>query len=171
MKETRRQEGKTNVLCMKEYKKTRIQGDRTIVMQTRTVNSKSNVSYSRIPVFLSSKFEGNKETRRQEGKTNVLCMKEYKKTRIQGDRTIVMQTRTVNSKSNVSYSRIPVFLSSKFEGNKETRKQEDKTKVSSRIPVFLYSCLPNSEETRKQEDKETRQKYRLVFPYSCIPVF
>ena len=37
-----------------EYKKTRIQENKTIDMQAQTVGSKSNVSYSCIPVFSSS---------------------------------------------------------------------------------------------------------------------
>ena len=40
---------------MMEYKETRRQENKTIVMQAQTVSSKSNVLYSRIPVFSSSK--------------------------------------------------------------------------------------------------------------------
>ena len=56
-------------------------------------------------------MEEDKKTRRQGDR-----MMEYKKTRKQEDKTNVLQAGTVavlSSKSNVLYSRIPVFLYSK----------------------------------------------------------
>jgi hypothetical protein len=54
-----------------------------------------------------------KKTRKQEDKKTEDGIQEDKKTRKQEDKTIDLQAKTVSSRTNVSYSRIPVFLSSK----------------------------------------------------------
>ena len=62
---------------------------------------------------------------------------EYKKTRRQENETIVMQARTVSSRSNVLYSRIPVFS-------------------YSRNSVFLYSRIPDLSEATRIKEKKNR---------------
>ena len=68
---------------------------------------------------------------------------EDKKTRRQGDKTILMLAESVGSKTNVSYSCIPVFLYSK----------------PSRLLVFSSSCILKTKQHQQKTIKLcTKQK-------------